>query len=579
MPTIIIFQDDLESLLTTDRGADRGITTAQLEEWLMLVKGELKGNNPETGELRIELQDSNRPDLWCCEGIARQIRIKQQGRLKPYSFFAEKLKSPHHLIVKPDMEQVRPYVAACTAKGYRVTEKGLAQLIQTQEKLADIFGRKRKTVSIGIYQLQNIIFPVTYELVKPDDVRFTPLGMETTMTLSEILMVHPKGLEYGPILAGNSLLPILRDAKDQPLSFPPIINSREIGEVRVGDEEFFVEVTGTDLSMVILSLNIFAANLADRGATIDPVEIHYPTDTMPGRLIKTPQDFGKPKTIQIKAIEQALGQGLSEAVVKQALESYGYSVSAEKGSVAVKLPPYRHDLMHTMDVVEDVAISRGYAEFTPVMPTQFTVGGLSVIEQMSDRSRELMVGLGFQEIISNILGSPDHYARRMRLEGTEWGRMVEVDNVMSLSFSCLRQWMLPSLLRIEAASSRAFYPHRLFEAGDVAIPDGTHELGSRTETVLGALIAHATTHFSEIHSCLDVLFYYLSKEYSLEPVQHSSFLEGRAGRVLVSGKPIGVIGEVHPEVLERWQIAMPVVALDVNLSQLATLGKGVSSSS
>ena len=572
MPTITIFQDDLESLLTSDHGAGRDITMARLEEWLMLVKGELKGHNPETGELRIELQDSNRPDLWCCEGIARQIRIKQQGRLKPYSFFAKKPTSPHHLIVKPGIEQVRPYVAACTAKGYRVTEKGLAQLIQTQEKLADIFGRKRKTVSIGIYQLRNIAFPVTYELVKPDEVRFTPLGMETTMTLSEILMVHPKGLEYGSILAVKSLLPILRDAKDQPLSFPPIINSREIGEVRLGDDELFVEVTGTDLPMVILSLNIFAANLADRGATIEPVEIQYPASTMLGKRVKTPQDLGKPKTIRIKAIEQALGQELGETVVKQALEAYGYGVSAEKGSVKAKLPPYRHDLMHTMDIVEDVAISRGYAEFTPVMPAQFTVGGLSAIEQISDRSRELMVGLGFQEIISIILGSPDHYSRFMRLEGTEWGRMVEVDNVMSLSFSCLRQWMLPSLLRIEAASSRAFYPHRLFEAGDVAIPDGAHELGSRTETVLGALIAHVTTHFSEIHSSLDVLFYYLGKEYSLEPMQHPSFLEGRAGRILVSGKPVGVIGEVHPEVLERWQITMPVVAFDVNLSQLAMLG-------
>lgn len=570
MPTITIFQDDLESLLTGARDAGRGITMAQLEEWLMLVKGELKGHNPETGELRIELQDSNRPDLWCCEGIARQIRIKRQGRLKPYSFFAKKPKSSHHLIVKPGMEQVRPYVAACTARGYRVTEKGLAQLIQTQEKLADIFGRKRKTVSIGVYQLRNIIFPVTYELVKPDDVRFTPLGMETTMTLSEILMVHPKGLEYGPILAVKSLLPILRDAKDQPLSFPPIINSREIGEVRVGDDELFIEVTGTDLAMVILSLNIFAANLADRGASIEPVEIQYPTSTMLGKRVNTPQDLGKPKTIQIKTIEQALGQALGETVVKQALEAYGYGLSVEKGSVKAKLPPYRHDLMHTMDVVEDVAMSRGYAEFTPVMPAQFTVGGLSAIEQLSDRSRELMVGLGFQEIISNILGSPDQYSGFMCLHGTEWGRTVDVDNVMSLSFSCLRQWMLPSLLRIEAASSRAFYPHRLFEAGDVAIPDGTHELGSRTETVLGALIAHATTHFSEIHSSLDVLFYYLGKEYSLEPVQHPSFLEGRAGRILVSGKPVGVIGEVHPEVLERWQIVMPVVAFDVNLSQLVS---------
>jgi phenylalanyl-tRNA synthetase beta chain len=202
------------------------------------------------------------------------------------------------------------------------------------------------------------------------------------------------------------------------------------------------------------------------------------------------------------------------------------------------------------------------------MPAQFTVGGLSDIEHTSDRARELMVGLGFQEIISNILGSPDSYSSRMRLEGTEWGRMVEVDNVMSLSFSCLRQWILPSLLRVEAASSRAFYPHRIFEAGDVAIPDAGHELGSRTETVLGAVIAHASAHFSEIHSCLDVLFYYLGKEYSLETVQHPSFLEGRAGRIIVAGQPVGVIGELHPEVLERWQIAVPVVAFDLNLSQL-----------
>ncbi len=119
----------------------------------MLVKGELKGHTVETGELRIELQDSNRPDLWCCEGIARQIRIKQQGKLRPYPFFTRKPKAIKRLIVAPGLEQVRPYVAACIAKGYRVTDEGLAQLIQTQEKLADIFGHKRKTVSIGLYQL------------------------------------------------------------------------------------------------------------------------------------------------------------------------------------------------------------------------------------------------------------------------------------------------------------------------------------------------------------------------------------------------------------------------------------------
>jgi len=569
MPTISIFKQDFESLLG-DQDGTRNVSLDTLEEWLALVKGELKGHNTETGELRIELQDSNRPDLWCCEGIARQIRIKRQGSAVPYPFLSKKSKQRPRLIVAPELKDVRPYVAACTAKGYRVTEQGLAQLIQTQEKLADIFGHKRKTVSIGLYQLRNIRFPVTYELAAPDEARFTPLGMETLMTLAEMLMVHPKGLEFGHILAGHHRLPLLRDAIRQPLSFPPIINSREIGEVRVGDDELFVEVTGTDLPMVVLTLNIFAVNLADRGATIEPVEIQYPYDTPLGKRVVTPHDLGKPRPIHVETIERMLGQELGTKTVTQALEAYGYTVSAGKGTVKAKLPPYRQDLMHVMDVVEDVAISVGYASFAPEMPAQFTVGGLSRTEQVSDRARDLMVGLGFQEIISNILGSPDHYRNAMRLAETEWGNMVEVGNVMSLNFSCLRQWMVPSLLRVEAASSRAFYPHRLFEAGDVAIPDPTHELGSRTETVLGAVIAHAAAHFSEIHSCLDVLLYHLGKDYSLDPVTHPSFLDGRAGRIIVSDTAIGVIGELHPEVLERWQIGVPVVAFEVNLSRLAS---------
>jgi phenylalanyl-tRNA synthetase beta chain len=569
MPTISIFKQDFESLLGSK--VQRPVPIERLEEWLMLVKGELKEHVAETGELRIELQDSNRPDLWSCEGIARQIRIKQDGTWKPYPFLAKKPKITKRLMVGPGLDHVRPYVAACTARGYRVTDEGLAQLIQAQEKLADIYGHKRKTVSIGLYQLNNIHFPVTYQLVEREAARFTPLGMETVMTLSEILMVHPKGLEHGHILEGHQRVPILRDAKEQVLSFPPIINSREIGEVRPGDDGLFIEVTGTDLPMVVLTLNIFAANLADRGAAIEPIEVVYRQQTPLGKRVVTPRDLGRSRTIPVETIEQALGQKLGAKAVKQALQVYGYEVTSHNGSVKAKLPAYRQDVMHAMDVVEDVAMSKGYAAFSPVMPAQFTVGSLSKIEQTADRARNLMVGMGFQEIISNILGAPEQYRDWMRVTGTPWGEMVEVDNVMSLSFSCLRQWMLPSLLRVEAASSRAFYPHRLFEAGDVAIPDRTHELGSRTETVLGAMLAHATAHFSEIHSCLDALFYYLGKEYTLQPVPHPSFLEGRSGRIVVSGTTVGLIGEVHPEVLERWQIGVPVVAFDVNLSQLLDL--------
>src|SRR6476660_5029932 len=218
MPTISIFKKDFESLLGEGPQNKQPVSIERLENWLMLVKCELKEHVAETGELRIELQDSNRPDLWSCEGIARQIRIKHTGRQKTYSFLSKKPKTTNRLIVAPGIDRVRPYVAACTSRGYLVTADGLAQLIQTQEKLADLYGHKRKTVSIGLYQLKHIHFPVTYELVERDAARFTPLGMETVMTLSEILMVHPKGLEHGHILAGHAHVPILRDAKQQVLS-------------------------------------------------------------------------------------------------------------------------------------------------------------------------------------------------------------------------------------------------------------------------------------------------------------------------------------------------------------------------
>ena len=569
MPTISINCQDFEQLLGKARAASTPITAADIEGWLPLVKGELKDQDLEVGELRIELQDGNRPDLWSCEGMARQVRIKLQGKPSSYPFFKSRHRPKRRLHVAPGLEEVRPYVAACAAIGYRVTEVGLAQLIQTQEKLGELFGRKRHTISIGVYQLPQIVFPVTYALVKPDEARFTPLGFEEKLSLGEILAVHPKGIEYGPIIARHERVPLLRDGEGQVLSLPPIINSREIGEVKVGDQKLFVEVTGTDLLMVILTLNILAANLADRGATIEAVEVVYSYKTRLGKTVRTPFDFGQARAIPIKTIESALGQRLGSEGICRALSAYGYEARSAGNKVSVKPPPYRNDQMHAVDVVEDVAISRGYGEFTPLMPSQFTVGSLSRVEQVSDRVRDLMVGVGFQEIISNILSSRQELCDRMRLTGTAWDQLLEVDNVMSQSFACLRQWITPSLLRVESASTRAFYPHRLFEVGEVAVLDRTDDQGSRTVLTLGALVTHANANFSEIHSCLDLLLYYLGYPYTLEPIHHPSFLGGRAGQIDSRGRAVGLIGELHPEVLEQWQVGMPGVVFELSVDALA----------
>jgi len=566
MPTISVHRTDLARLL------GRRTTEKDLETWLPLVKGEIKGSGDSAGELRIELQDSNRPDLWCVEGLARQIRCKLDGKpgAYPYLKAATGKGTLDHVLVEKGLETVRPFIGACKARGYQITKPGLTQLIQTQEKLADIFGRKRRTISIGIYRLQPITFPIRYGLVDPDQTTFRPLGYHDAMSLRDILDIHPKGQEYGGILSGQERFPLLRDATGVVLSFPPIINSRDIGEVRVGDEDLFIEVTGTDLCMVMLAVNIFAANLHDRGATIEPVTIVYPSHTERGRAVRTPQRFGQPHTVTYAEIGRALGTALSSREIQTSLRSYGYAVTANGPRLTVTLPSYRNDLMHSVDVIEDVAISRGYHTFGPLMPSAFTVGGLSRIERLSDKVRELMIGFGFQEIISNILGSREDLVGKMRLSEDDPGaHRIVIENVMSKTYENLRQWILPSLLRVETTSSRSFYPHRLFEVGEVAVPDPTTDTGTRTELRLSALLAHADANFSEAHAYLALLCYDLSKpDIHLTPILHPSCMEGRAARIEWAGQPIGLIGELHPEVLERWQITMPCSMFELALDPL-----------
>ena len=104
----------------------------------------------------------------------------------------------------------------------------------------------------------------------------------------------------------------------------------------------------------------------------------------------------------------------------------------------------------------------------------------------------------------------------------------------------------------------------------MAIPDTSQELGSRTAIRLGAVIAHPQANFSEVHTCLDMLMFYLVKDYELEPLSHGSFLDGRAGTILSQGQTVGLIGELHPEVLENWGISVPISVVEFDVDWLCS---------
>ena len=146
--------------------------------------------------------------------------------------------------------------------------------------------------------------------------------------------------------------------------------------------------------------------------------------------------------------------------------------------------------------------------------------------------------------------------------------MIEIANPMSESFEVLRNSQLPNLLYSESVSSNAVYPHRIFEVGKIAYLDEQENYGSRTVTALSFLSCDREASFNDVNSQLAAVFFYLSREYTLELLEDSRFIPGRAGAVVYKGRTVGVIGEIHPSVLENWGIQQPVAAGEIQLDAI-----------
>jgi phenylalanyl-tRNA synthetase beta chain len=563
MPKIEVYADALYKY------AEETYDDAALEEIFQAGKAELDEKDEARGLLKIELNDTNRPDLWSAAGIGRQLRAYKNGKAPVYDFFSTpgNPRDYGERVVKVDhsVREVRPYEIAIAATGKKLDDASLKDLIQTQEKLCWNFGRKRRSIAIGVFRSDLLTYPITYRAADPDETRFVPLQMEKELSLRQMLSEHPKGREYGHIIEGFHRFPYLEDAKGETLSFPPVINSAYTGAVEVGDENLFIEMTGTELKDLILTANMVACDLADAGFTILPVKIEYPFETEFGREIVSPFYFQEPLSMEIEYANRLLGVNLGGSEMTAALAHMGIRAEADNERVTIEVPPYRNDFLHPVDIIEDLMIGRGMDSFEPVMPSDFTVGRLTEEEEFARQVKEIMIGMGFQEMMYNYLGSRKNFVEKMGIDDREF---VRIANPMTENYEFLRSSILPNLLESESVSAHAVYPHHIFEIGKVAFLDPDDNSGTATRNYLGFLSADREISFNEVSAFVSAIFYYTAREYTLEELEDPRFIPGRAARILYQGSPAGIFGEVHPQVLENWGITMPAIACEIDLDVL-----------
>ena len=537
--------------------------------------------------IKIELNDTNRPDLWSTGGITRQLRLHEGAKRSDYSKFISRagaIKDCGNRIitVEEGLKDVRPFMVSFVISGKAIDDPMLKDIIQTQEKLCWNFGRKRKSISMGVYRMSQIKWPCHYKAVDPDKTSFVPLACDAPMTCRQILTEHPKGKDFGWILEGLKKFPLLTDDKDEVLSMAPIINSATLGAVQVGDKDLMVELTGDNMENLILAANIVACDFHDAGYEILPVKVVHPYETGFGKEITVPFYFQKPTKATLAAINKKLGCDLTKAQILDALSRMDNDVvakdiptnektakycAANKTDVefTVQPAPYRNDFLHEVDVIEDVMIGMTLDYFKPQKPNDFTIGKLSDVTLFSRKAKEIMVGLGYQEMIFNYLGSKRDYIDRMNISAD---KVIEILNPMSENYQFVRPSIIASLLRAESAAANAIFPHKIFEIGKVAFLDESENTGTKTIQSLGFMTAANNANFNDLASEVSTVLYYLDHKYEVKEANDPRFIPGRQAAIIVKGKQVGIFGEIHPQVLENWQIAVPCVAGEIDLEDL-----------
>ncbi|QKY20752.1 phenylalanine--tRNA ligase subunit beta [Halolamina sp. CBA1230] len=603
MPVVDIDTDELRRLTGHEEKEDD-----QLKEDLFGLGLEFEGET-EDGDLQFEFAP-DRLDRLSVEGVARSLRYHygdDRGVDVPNTNDAE-----WTIEVDPSVPVERPYVAGAVVRGVDLDEDALDSLIQLQEKLHATMGRKRAKGAIGIHDLamlkgerveqreigeENELEPpedltpvggdegptdvggptITYRGIDPEGDEFVPLDADRGMTPAEVLTDHATGEEYADLVSEYGRYPAIYDELGL-FSFPPVINGQRT-EVSTDSRELLVELTGTDQWTIDRMLAIICYALDARGATLEEVDVVYDDEAAgehAGDHLVRPDLDTREKTVSHDQIETTLGIELEMEEVVDLFERSGLDATTNLGdetTYEVEIPPYRTDVLHPMDLVDDVGRAYGFGDLEPEYPDIGTIGGRHERSRLERATRTALVGLGFEDLLNFHLSSPAENYERMNVEeGSDvlgGGEAVNVTSAYSEDYTQLRTWALPSVMHVLENNTHRRYPQELAEVGFVAERDdgeNTHVAEHRT---VAAAIARTDATYEDIKGKLQALVSEFDVRLETPATDHPTFIDGRAAEVEIDGESVGVIGEVHPEVLVERDLEVPVAAFEFRLDALA----------
>ncbi|MBI4983392.1 phenylalanine--tRNA ligase subunit beta [Candidatus Woesearchaeota archaeon] len=500
----------------------------------------------------------SRPDMLSEQGFCRALSSFMGLKTGLRNYLVRK--SGYKVVIEESVKGVRPFTACAIVKNLKFDEDKIKEIIQLQEKLHLTYGRNRKKAASGIYPMEKISFPITFKAEKPEKISFVPLESTRSLTGMQIISQHKAGREYGHLLEGKNKFPIFIDAKGEVLSMPPVINSELTGKVTAQTQEIFIECSGFDYDTQEICLNIIVTSLAEMGGEVYSLELIYPKEKK-----ISPNLIPRRMKLDLAYINRRLGLQLKEKEARELLAKMG--LGYEKGGVLI--PAYRADILHQVDLAEDIAIAYGYENFKEQIPQVATLGEEDALEKFFRKVREILIGMKLLEVKNLHLMTEAEMNTKMVLSG----KMITLKNALG-EYNCLRNSLLTCLMKNLSENMHNEYPQNLFEIGTIFEVDSSTETGIGEKAKLGIVLCYDNVDFTRLKQVLDALVRNLGVEIVVKDSKHPSFIPGRVGDIMLGRQKIGVIGELHPEVIANWGLVMPVVGLELDLEEVFKVVKG-----
>lgn len=570
----------------------------------------------DTSEAEIYKIDvpANRSDLLCVEGVARALRV----------FLALEAPADYSSIIKPPSSspsqdlslyvnyehtrKVRPYVVGAVLRNVNFTAKTYQSFIDLQDKLHQTVCRRRSLVAIGTHDLDSIQGPFYYEAFPPKEIVFRALNRTEENSAEELMSIYDKSPQlkhFLKIIRDAEVYPVIKDSQGVVLSMPPIING-DHSKISLTTKNVFIECTATDLTRAHTALNQIVTSF--HTGSIEQVKVIYNHSQVHDYCTPLLDSFTK--EVAVSLTNSLVGINVTAESVCSLLEKMQYSCRRiDSTKVAVSVPPTRPDVMHSCDIMEDVAIAYGYNKIHRVAPKLSTQGRPEPVNALTEKLRIEIGNAGFMEVVTFALLSKDECGEKMRKPHVNERDLVEISAARTPEFQVVRNSLIPGLLKTLSCNRGLAVPVKIFEVQDIVLPDPCTEVGARNERHCAALYCNTCDGCEIVHGLLDVIMDALEVpsemdlcpenshsnsnsnsnsnpneeeeeeeeeqprrralkhgSYHLENCNDPSFLPQRAIAVVRDcGQRIGVFGVLHPEVLQRYGLKFPCTALELNL--------------